>query len=238
MDPIFRRDRRAVAELLSEDFREFGSSGRIWTKDSILEMLTSEEAFTTPTVEDFQTQQLSPDTYLVTYRTSRPNQDAPPSAALRSSIWTNRSDKWEILFHQGTRKNIRSAVDWFVLDMPGRFLPEMVLRIVHSAVAMQRCYEIFQTESNRSRANSAVFLLRQIADSRVLPWVREFLSDENETIRFNGVDVLRWLLYDHLRDPEISVIKELLDIAELDSSSEVRRRAHEVRLQLARYELS
>lgn len=103
MDPIFRRDRRAVAELLSEDFREFGSSGRIWTRDSILEMLTSEEAFTTPTVEDFQTQQLSLDTYLVTYRTSRPNQDAPPSAALRSSIWTNRSDKWEILFHQGTR---------------------------------------------------------------------------------------------------------------------------------------
>jgi len=28
----FRRDRKAVSKLLANDFREFGSSGRVWNK--------------------------------------------------------------------------------------------------------------------------------------------------------------------------------------------------------------
>ena len=33
LDPDVRRDSRQVEKLLAEDFLEFGSSGRIWTRE-------------------------------------------------------------------------------------------------------------------------------------------------------------------------------------------------------------
>jgi hypothetical protein len=36
MDSVFLKDRARVSELLAEDFREFGSSGRVWSRDEIL----------------------------------------------------------------------------------------------------------------------------------------------------------------------------------------------------------
>jgi hypothetical protein len=43
LDPATRRDRSRVAELLTEDFEEFGSSGRVWSRAAILELLATEE---------------------------------------------------------------------------------------------------------------------------------------------------------------------------------------------------
>lgn len=45
LQPDFRRNRAAVAELLADDFREFGSSGRTWDKQQILDKLESEPPF-------------------------------------------------------------------------------------------------------------------------------------------------------------------------------------------------
>jgi ribonuclease HI len=42
MDPAFRKDRAAVSSLLAEDFSEFGSSGRVWSREAILDLLESE----------------------------------------------------------------------------------------------------------------------------------------------------------------------------------------------------
>jgi|HubBroStandDraft_6_1064221.scaffolds.fasta_scaffold59562_3 hypothetical protein len=42
LDPAVRSDRKRVAELLADDFVEFGSSGRIWARDEILDLLASE----------------------------------------------------------------------------------------------------------------------------------------------------------------------------------------------------
>jgi hypothetical protein len=36
MDPVFRKDCAQVSALLAEGFREFGSSGRVWSRDQIL----------------------------------------------------------------------------------------------------------------------------------------------------------------------------------------------------------
>jgi len=104
MDPVFRKNREQVSALLAEDFREFGSSGRVWSRAAILDLLTSEEAYTSPAVEDFAMQRISPETALVTYRTLRADaaSDAP-QITLRSSLWVLRGERWQVLFHQGAK---------------------------------------------------------------------------------------------------------------------------------------
>ena len=99
MDPAFRRNRKAVSALLAADFREFGSSGRIWSRETILDLLATEDYPSAPAVEDFALQLLAPDTALVTYRTIRAEQ-----STLRSSIWKHNQIGWQVLFHQGTKQ--------------------------------------------------------------------------------------------------------------------------------------
>ena len=104
MDPAFRRQREQVSSLLAEDFREFGSSGRVWSRATILDLLASEEAYTAPAVEDFAMQRISPETALVTYRTLRADAESDaPQITLRSSLWVLRDNRWQVLFHQGTK---------------------------------------------------------------------------------------------------------------------------------------
>lgn len=104
LDTAVRRDRKKMRSMLAEDFLEFGSSGRVWTRSSIIELLSQETAFHPPAIVDFRCALLAADVALVTYRTVR---TAPESeevlASLRSSIWTNQSGAWRMRFHQGTR---------------------------------------------------------------------------------------------------------------------------------------
>ena len=94
-----RRSPEAVAALLADGFIEFGSSGKIWDKSSIVENMRKEEPPGQIIVEDFVARELTPDVVLVTYisRRSTANQ-----FTLRSSIWKNIATKWQMVFHQGT----------------------------------------------------------------------------------------------------------------------------------------
>jgi hypothetical protein len=107
MDPVFRRNRERVSALLAEDFREFGSWGRVWSRDTILDLLISEEGYIAPSVEDFAIQRIGPETVLVTYRTVSTIRASSGSGAaqvsLRSSLWVLRESRWQVLFHQGTK---------------------------------------------------------------------------------------------------------------------------------------
>lgn len=100
MDPAFRKDRSEVSALLAEDFREFGSSGRVWSREAILDELATETAYAAPVVEDFALRILAPAIALVTYRTVRPDCAV---TSLRSSLWIDRTQGWQVLFHQGTK---------------------------------------------------------------------------------------------------------------------------------------
>jgi hypothetical protein len=103
MDPVFRKNRDQVSALLAERFREFGSSGRVWTKASILDHLASETPQPAPAVEYFDVQLLGPEAALVTYRAVRTETESTvPRASLRSSLWIKSRDGWQIIFHQGT----------------------------------------------------------------------------------------------------------------------------------------
>jgi hypothetical protein len=104
LDPAVRRDRARVRAILAEDFLEFGSSGRVWTRNTIVELLTFETKFVPPSIEDFQCAQLSEHVALATYRTVRTDDTTGERlVSLRSSIWTRESGEWKMRFHQGTR---------------------------------------------------------------------------------------------------------------------------------------
>ena len=104
LKPEIRRDRARVEELLAQDFLEFGASGRVWTREEILEELAT-EIYLTPVAEDISCQMLGERVALVTYRTIREQaRGAEPTEVLRSSVWIQKDKKWRIRFHQGTRR--------------------------------------------------------------------------------------------------------------------------------------
>jgi hypothetical protein len=93
----------AVAALLADDFMEFGRSGTIYTKATIIELLKGETVDSQVTVENFQSRELGPGVALVTYISSRPVEIHEETIrVLRSSIWKFQQDRWQMIFHQGT----------------------------------------------------------------------------------------------------------------------------------------
>ena len=104
--PEVRASREAVAALLADSFVEFGSSGRIWHKAVVVDALAKETAdadSSLPELSDFAAQALAPDIVLVTYRSvRRAPGEAEERSVLRSSIWKQIGDTWQMLFHQGT----------------------------------------------------------------------------------------------------------------------------------------
>ena len=105
LDPAVRRDGERLRTILTEDFLEFGSSGRVWTRMSIIELLASEKNFRPPVIEDFQCSMLTDKVALVTYRTQRSDgRSGEHLESLRCSIWTRHEGEWRMRFHQGTRR--------------------------------------------------------------------------------------------------------------------------------------
>ena len=96
----FRKNREAVSALLAEEFREFGSSGRVYGKQQILDLLENEQQ-SPITLTDFSVQQLNSDVALITYKSVRETQ-----TALRSSLWIFREERWQMIFHQGTKVEV------------------------------------------------------------------------------------------------------------------------------------
>jgi len=103
LDPAIRRNPTLVAPLLADDFIEFGASGRVFDKASILEDLKNEPPRPASRLTDFAIRELSPTIILATYRATRFNANGESILhSRRSSIWTHVNGQWQITFHQGT----------------------------------------------------------------------------------------------------------------------------------------
>jgi len=101
LDPKVRSNEGELAKLLSNDFFEFGSSGKEYNKQSTISALKKEECFNL-SISNFKAKELAEDVFLVTYKINAPK-DGSRSGSLRSSIWTKNGDDWKLLFHQGTK---------------------------------------------------------------------------------------------------------------------------------------
>jgi hypothetical protein len=104
-----RKNAGAIAALLADDFLEYGSSGRIYSKAEVLACLQDEPAAKL-SLSDLHAVQLAESVVHVTYRSVREVSGEPPIPALRSSLWVLRDGRWQILFHQGTRASTESAI--------------------------------------------------------------------------------------------------------------------------------
>jgi hypothetical protein len=108
LQPKFRRNCAAVAELLAEDFKEFGCSGRVWSKQQIIRQLEAEPPFHA-IMQDFHATKLATGAILVTYKLTTRRPETEATYSLRSSIWMRRDGCWQMLFHQGTIVPILSS---------------------------------------------------------------------------------------------------------------------------------
>jgi len=99
-----RNSAESTSALLADGFVEFGSSGRVWNKSSIIESMRREMEDQQVTVEDFAARELAPDVVLVTYISKK-----DVGSTLRSSIWKRYEGKWQMIFHQGTRRAASSS---------------------------------------------------------------------------------------------------------------------------------
>jgi hypothetical protein len=104
LDPSVRGSPQAVVPLLHPDFVEFGSSGRVYTKEMMVQMML-QQAPGVVRIRDFDVREIAPEAALVTYRTV----GAEGKETRRSSIWVRGGGGWQIVFHQGTRVHARDS---------------------------------------------------------------------------------------------------------------------------------
>ncbi len=102
LKPEVRKSAADVGALLADDFKEFVSTGQIYNKAQIIEMLQK-----APTADseltDFKALMLAPDVALATFFYSRgATHDRPAAKSIRSYVWKRIDGRWQMVFHQGT----------------------------------------------------------------------------------------------------------------------------------------
>lgn len=100
--PECRSDRARLAQLLAPDFREFGRSGALYSRDDILLRLPPETEPPQIHGQDFAVSKLSDSIALLTYRSAHVNLMGLFRHTNRSSIWRFDLTGWQMVFHQGT----------------------------------------------------------------------------------------------------------------------------------------
>jgi hypothetical protein len=104
--PAVRADAAAVERLLHPHFREFGRSGRSYSRAAMLALLAAEDPADTSievVSQDFALQMLGDNAALLTYRSAHRSPDGHLSRpSWRSSIWRLEALGWQMIFHQGT----------------------------------------------------------------------------------------------------------------------------------------
>lgn len=101
LEPGIRSSGQELESLLADNFIEFGTSGRVWTRQEIIADLLLQPT-TEVEVDSVASRHIGEDTVLITYRSRRVG-EADLKEALRSSIWQRQGGNWKIVFHQGTR---------------------------------------------------------------------------------------------------------------------------------------
>jgi len=111
LHPEVRRSKEDLMTLLADDFVEFGSSGRIFNKQQIVEALIQSHTEQME-LKDFQAKILAPDVVLTTFRVEKYNEPREVMRnSLRSSIWKFIEGRWQMVFHQGTPTMVPSNVN-------------------------------------------------------------------------------------------------------------------------------
>lgn len=93
-----RSSRRALDDLLADDFVEIGASGTVYNKDSIIDSLLTETHIEIA-VSDFNVREMSINQAQATYVATNIDTGA---VVRRSSVWRYQHGIWLMAFHRGT----------------------------------------------------------------------------------------------------------------------------------------
>lgn len=96
LDPKIRKSATELDKLISDDFIEFGSSGKVYSKQDIVDHLPEEDDRKFE-VSNFSVKDIAEDVVLATYIVA-----VDGASSLRASLWSKKSGKWQMTFHQGT----------------------------------------------------------------------------------------------------------------------------------------
>lgn len=104
--PEVRRSRDALEALLAVGFVEFGASGTVYNRATIIDLLMQEDGSGNDDLRttNYALTSISNDAMLLTYESERTQNDGSKRHVLRSSVWKRNGDRWQMLFHQGTIK--------------------------------------------------------------------------------------------------------------------------------------
>jgi Uncharacterized protein conserved in bacteria len=102
--PEIRRCRKALETLLSDEFVEFGASGSVYDRTSIINLLLQERPGDACCLRaaNYVLKPITDDAVLLTYEAERSHANGSRRNVLRSSIWKYDGLKWQMFFHQGT----------------------------------------------------------------------------------------------------------------------------------------
>lgn len=104
LSPAVRRSVVRLDELLADEFVEFGSSGRIYDKHSIVSLLTESKPSENFEIDNFRLVTTGEHEVLATYQCAvRSGAGGMLRKSNRSSLWALRDGGWQMIFHQGTR---------------------------------------------------------------------------------------------------------------------------------------
>ena len=104
---LVRRDEAAIPggyeAVLHESLVEFGSNGRVWTRDEVLEALFGGGVTDAVNLERFDVHVVRPGVFLVMFETL----ETDPATGLtsrqrRSSLWMQEGDGYRLRFRQST----------------------------------------------------------------------------------------------------------------------------------------
>jgi hypothetical protein len=108
LSPKIRGDRKELERLISEDFIEYGSSGKIYNYlDTLAYFLANSRDIFNYTFVNFKTRRLSEDIILALYILEI-EKNRRITISNRSSLWhwdkdsAGKEPAWRIIFHQGT----------------------------------------------------------------------------------------------------------------------------------------
>ncbi|WP_158942201.1 DUF4440 domain-containing protein [Granulicella sp. S190] len=96
LHPDRESDRTTLIPLFADEYREFCTSGRVFNRQQVIDVLLKSSA-RPATIHHFYIAQLAEDVVLATYRAK-----TAIASSHRSSLWTFRDNRWQLVFHQGT----------------------------------------------------------------------------------------------------------------------------------------
>lgn len=97
-DPEVRKTKEHVEMLLHPEFSETGSTGEVYDRATMIEMMTTEDPGEVM-IRDFDVQRFSDDVAVVRYRSI----GSAGQETRRTSVWVMDRGRWRLRHHQGTR---------------------------------------------------------------------------------------------------------------------------------------